>query len=164
MARDRGSLEERYLKYLTPGDPDKCWEWQGTRRPEGYGVIGLGGRTMGVARAHVLAWQWMNGREVPDGFFVCHRCDNPPCCNPAHLFIGTARDNHNDMRAKGRECNPPPRRGELNINAVLTEGKVRWIRSAAEFGYSAPIIARALGVRYAVVHRVIRGETWAWVE
>lgn len=80
------------------GGPDSCWEYQAARSPRGYGTIGVMGKTR---RAHRVAWELANG-PIPEGLLVCHHCDNPPCCNPAHLFLGTDKDNVADMRAKGR--------------------------------------------------------------
>jgi hypothetical protein len=83
------------------GGSDACWPWQRHRNPEGYGVTKLAG----FRRAHRLAWCLTNG-PIPDGMLVCHTCDNPPCCNPAHLFLGTESDNRQDMLAKGRGPQP----------------------------------------------------------
>lgn len=77
---------------------DTCWLWTGVIGAHGYGVFG-GKKTRG--RAHRLMWERVNG-PIPDGLNVCHRCDNPPCVNPAHLFLGTVKDNAQDMMRKGR--------------------------------------------------------------
>ncbi len=91
------------------GDPDECWEWTRMRRQgtHPYGLLYVNNRQR---RAHRIAWELANG-PIPDGIEVCHRCDNPPCCNPAHLFLGTQRDNMDDCVAKGRHIsqNPEPR-------------------------------------------------------
>jgi hypothetical protein len=76
---------------------DACWEWPGPRLPQGYGLV----RGGGCQYAHRVAWEYVHG-PIPEGMCICHKCDNPPCCNPAHLFLGTRWDNIQDAIAKGR--------------------------------------------------------------
>lgn len=76
-----------------------CWEWTGARSNFGYGQLWIDGVRW---TAHRLAYVIESGQPVAAGMFVCHRCDNPPCCNPAHLFIGTNSDNIRDAASKGR--------------------------------------------------------------
>jgi len=78
-----------------------CWEWTGSRNEKGYGRFNAGGHS--PIGAHRYAWQLAYG-PVPPGRMVLHECDNPPCVNAAHLFLGTAADNMTDMVAKGRSC------------------------------------------------------------
>ena len=78
-----------------------CWPWRGRRLRSGYGRLVLRGRQIA---AHRIAYELSNG-PVPTGLLVCHSCDNPPCCNPLHLWIGTHQDNMDDMMAKGRHKN-----------------------------------------------------------
>lgn len=102
--------------------PNGCWEWQGYRMPKGYGQIGLdlgAGKTMTTHRA---AWMLTHG-EIPPDLFVCHKCDNPPCVNPDHLFLGTIHDNNADRDAKGRT-----KRGFELDRTVLSEEDVRMVR------------------------------------
>lgn len=103
--------------------PEACWEWDGRRNEKGYGTLSFAGR---FARAHRVAWELTYG-PIPDGMVICHRCDNPPCCNPAHLFLGTQLENIADREAKGRGSVPPSR-------AKFTAGQVRQIRAEYERG------------------------------
>ena len=91
-------LETRFWRFVAPSMDDRgCWEWTGARAGElGYGCLGGKG-----PRAHRLSWEIHNG-PIPDGLWVLHKCDNPPCVNPRHLFLGTRTDNIRDMFAKGR--------------------------------------------------------------
>ena len=93
-------LEERFRAKVAVGAPNDCWEWQGTRRNDGYGLFWNGSRQV---RAHRAAWE-LEHSSIPQGLNICHRCDNPPCVNPSHLFLGTQKDNLDDMREKGRDA------------------------------------------------------------
>lgn len=98
-----------------------CAEWTGARSRGGHGQIGIDGRRVGT---HRVAWTLAYG-PIPDGMFVCHRCDNPPCVNPAHLFLGTALDNMRDMVTKGRHAQSRkthcPAGHEYNIQNTYTD-------------------------------------------
>lgn len=98
----RASLEERFWQRVDKRAPDECWEWIAGRTKAGYGYITAGPRgSQRHVYAHRLSYELAHG-PIPDGKHVCHRCDNPPCCNPAHLRLGTHADNMADMKAKGR--------------------------------------------------------------
>lgn len=81
--------------------PNGCLEWTGTINKSGYGLISIHGKPV---RAHRFAWELVNG-PIPPGLFACHKCDNPPCCNVEHLFLGTHDDNMVDMAVKNRSYN-----------------------------------------------------------
>lgn len=88
---------------------DECWEWNGCRLTSGYGRKAINCEDFSTHRL-ALSWARWNGdgdwkKMIPGGMLVCHRCDNPPCVNPAHLFLGDRADNHRDMIEKGRQGN-----------------------------------------------------------
>ena len=101
-----------------------CIEWQGPRDKNGYGRLSYNGRPM---LAHRVAWHIANNSVSNTDLMICHHCDNPPCCNPAHLFVGTAADNVKDMWRKGREAALKPRVGSDVNTSKLTATDVRAI-------------------------------------
>lgn len=132
--------------------PSDCWQWLLALDRDGYGH--LGGR-----KAHRVSWELHNG-PIPEGLFVCHHCDNPPCVNPAHLFLGTSADNTHDMISKGRN-RYITRNGTDNSYAKLTDAQVISIRQRWTQGERNQ---RAIGQEYGVFHstigRIISGKTW----
>ena len=95
----------------------ECWVWTAALHTTGYGIFGIGGKR--VDRAHRISWAIANG-PIPEGAHILHHCDNRPCVNPAHLFIGTNQDNVNDCIKKGRHSPPPPM-GGWNKKAIPDE-------------------------------------------
>lgn len=89
---------DRFWENVDIRGEDECWEWRLARTSLGYGDLQWGEHTV---YAHRVAWELTNG-PIPDRMCICHHCDNPPCCNPAHLFLGTQRDNVQDSITKGR--------------------------------------------------------------
>lgn len=131
-----------------------CMEWNGSRDKSGYGTL----RVNKVDRkAHRLAYEKANG-PIPKGMQVCHKCDNPPCCNPEHLFLGTALDNSKDCVSKNRQAF-----GQKNANAKLTEHVVVQIRKLYREGFSQQKISDLLGVHQTTVSSVIRQKSWGHV-
>lgn len=160
----RTPLAERFWsKVDRSGGPDACWPWTGAKQPKGYGRLWNRGRVDG---AHRVAWELANGEPVPEGRHVLHHCDNPPCCNPAHLFLGDYDANMQDCASKGRlkqqRC-PEVVRGERNANARLTEADVREIRRLQRQGVSRPAIARRFDVTRECVYSILKGKTWRHV-
>lgn len=98
MAERVAALEKRFLNKINKGD---CWEWQGVIGHNGYGRFEVGGRNGILFRAHRFSWLFYRG-EIPDGFVICHSCDNRKCANPDHLWIGTQTENMQDASRKGR--------------------------------------------------------------
>ena len=130
---------------------DDCWEWKAFRDQEGYGQFYLENRTIKAPRA---AYRLAIG-EIPSGEEVCHTCDNPPCCNPNHLFLGAHRDNMDDMMAKGRQ-NQGDRHGMARLNCE-TVAAIRWLYHTGE---SKRDLARRFGVDRATILRVVRNNLW----
>ena len=139
-----------------------CWLWTGGRKRFGHGAVSI--RTIDrrmQTGAHRVAWILANG-PIPDGMCVCHHCDNPPCVNPAHLFIGTKSDNTQDAFDKGR-IKVRPMDGARNPNAKLTGEQVREIRSRYPVE-SQCSLARAFGVSQTAIRNIVLGKRWPFVE
>lgn len=136
--------------------PDKCWIWVGTRIKSGYGIFKWSGKP---GLAHRYSYVSHLGR-IPIGMFVCHKCDNPSCVNPKHLWIGTAYENSVDRDTKGRQV---PRRGEQFTHSKLTDKIVREIR--LRYVPHDPIhgtraMAREFEVSHMLIRQVIHGLIW----
>jgi len=137
-------------------DLGPCWLWTAGLTKRGkYGQFMVRGR---VLKAHRLAFELLRGPV--NELCVCHHCDNPPCCNPGHMFLGTHERNHNDMRAKKRHFVPDSPKGELHHSACLTVEQVKLIRSSPERGTD---LAKKLGVTQSAVSRVRLGKVWKHV-
>lgn len=141
-----------------------CWEWQGARDIEGYGRMDFAG--VHSMKAHRIAWEIAFG-PIPEGMFICHKCDNPPCCNPSHLFIGTPAENLADRDMKGRKPPPESHRhitpllGELNGRAKITEDQVTEIRQRfLDTKDSISAISRDYGISDVMAGLIIRNQAW----
>ena len=104
-----------------------CWLWRGSRTTAGYGNVRVGPKNK---YAHRLAWELTNG-AIPNGLHVCHRCDNPPCVRPDHLFLGTGKDNARDSMQKGRHSPPPHYYGDEHHARKHPEWLARGERNGA---------------------------------
>lgn len=151
-------IAARFALKVAKGSPDACWPWLGKPDAEGYGVI-WDEVSRKTKKAHRVAWELENG-PIPDGMDILHRCDNPPCCNPKHLYPGTHLDNMRDREERGR-TNPP--RGEAVHGARLTEASVRDIRERLARGERYAAVAATLGIDRATVNDIRRGRTWKHV-
>jgi hypothetical protein len=151
------SLIERFEKRVGRAEAGQCWPWKGRILKNGYGVIHQGGRNGGpVVYAHRLAAQFAGLGDI-SGKMVCHHCDNPPCVNPKHLFVGDAAANVRDMFAKGR--GRPPE-GERHSHARLTVAQVVSARRRVSAGESRRSIAKEMGVSHTAIVQAVRRVWW----
>jgi len=153
MARPARSLYSRFIRKVLLDCEANCWEWTGGKAGIGYGTIHQDGR--GTVRAHRVSFELFNG-PIPDGLCVLHRCDNPGCVNPTHLFLGDHQDNMADRDAKERTL-----RGRKHPRAKLTESDVRTIHQRLADGYTQNEIAESLGVTQAQISHISRGHQWS---
>lgn len=132
---------------------DGCWIWSGSVQKAGYGVVAFNRKCI---LAHRLSWMAHNG-DIPKGLFVCHKCDNPPCINPDHLFLGTALDNANDRDSKHRGYD---RRGTKNGRSKLSEISVQEIRLRFASKENRKGIALDFGIGLTQLRRIANGVHW----
>lgn len=146
-------IEERFWGFVKKDEPDKCWEWKGCKDKDGYGWISRDGKSKGHFRAHRFSWMLHFG-VIPEGLIVCHHCDNPPCVNPGHLFLGTATDNFHDASIKGRTSH-----GERQYCSKLKTKDILMIREIANYE-SGKVIAGYYGCSRSNIHHIIHRKTW----
>jgi len=139
-----------------------CLEWTGAIGKHGYGNIRYDREGVRWHKPHRLAWTIAHG-SIPERMSVLHHCDNKPCANEDHLFLGTAKDNHDDMRGKGRESNPPRHVGSRHPESKLNEQQVTSIRQARARGVYVKVLAKQYGVTHQLISQISRGEIWAHV-
>jgi len=147
------TLPERITSRIWPEPNSGCWLWSGSTLWDGYGQT-RHPVTKGMVAVHRLVFEAANG-PIRAGQCVLHRCDNPPCCNPDHLFLGTARENVSDRDRKMRQAV-----GERNSHAALTESQAREIRARNPAPKDTVAVAREYGVSRNTVRSICRGETW----
>lgn len=135
----------------------ECWNWPYTKFKDGYGQIRINKK---IHLVHRVVYEHYFG-EIPDGLIVCHRCDNPSCGNPNHLFLGTYEDNNKDRHNKNRDSHHVQNRAENCGTSVLTWEKVREIRSLqGEKGGNE--VAEMFGVARSTVYSIWRKYTWRY--
>lgn len=142
-------LVPRFLKAFVPEPNSGCWLWTKNTVAEGYGTIRAWGKNW---RAHRVSWVLHYG-AIPAGQMVCHRCDNPSCVNPDHLFLGTAKDNASDMVRKNRQA-----RG-LRAGRVKITPSIVWLIRTGMVPHSR--IEKDYGIKRGQIGRIKRYESWA---
>jgi hypothetical protein len=147
---------ESFKRFVPNAPTEACWEWTGDRNNNGYGMVYA---ERGQHRASRVAWELANG-PIPKGLFVCHACDNPPCVNPRHLFLGTNLENQQDFVAKGLPRKQHPVAGEANPRAKLTWDDVRDIRRRAFLGDSHSTLAATFDVSRTLIRLIVQRKCW----
>lgn len=147
--------ERRFWEKVSIGGDEECWEWEAHRNRWGYGTFSMLGTSY---NSHRIAYVLRFG-QIPERRICCHACDNPACCNPRHLFLGTDAVNRADCVAKGRS-----NRGEKNGHAILNKTQVIEIRKLYETGkYRQIDLARMFGTSRTNVGSIVRREWWGWL-
>ncbi len=155
LSQKKVELKDRFWKMVSIGESNDCWLFTGFKNCDGYGKVGIG--TKKTDSAHRISYMLSFG-EIPKGFCVLHKCDNPPCCNPKHLFLGTQGDNVSDMIAKGRLVNL---KGELSGASKLTQVQVDLIRSEYTGKRGQKIsLSKKYGVMPTTITNILTGKNW----
>ena len=153
----RANGPEQFWERVNRQSPDQCWEWAGARDKDGYGLVRINGRKM---RAHRYALELSEGRILGPGECALHSCDNPPCCNPTHLFPGNNAENVADMVSKSRHP-----KAEGNGRARLTWAEVRGIRALYDCGlFIQSELGSLYGVSQRMISNIVRHENWETID
>ena len=147
----------RFWSHVDIGAPEECWEWQASLHTSGYGRFKISSYTTMMANRVSLV---IHTQTEPHGMFALHHCDNPKCCNPHHLYCGTASDNMRDRATRGR-ANLPDQSGANNGAAKLTDAQLAEIIEKFRQGLNNKQIARDLPVSHSLVSRIRVGRSWA---
>lgn len=148
----RKSLAARFWAKVRKSDG--CWEWIGCKQSQGYGQIRIEGRAL---LAHRVSWEMEFG-PIEDGLWILHKCDNPACVRPDHLFLGDVVDNNADMTEKGRRRSPS---GEESASAKLTNNQVARMRKLYFAGkYSTYALAEMYGVSHFTIWEIVRNRRY----
>jgi len=146
---------DRFWSFVNKRNENECWLWTGSTYVTGYGQARIGSRQ---GHAHRFAFEFAVG--LPGNLQVCHKCDTPLCCNPSHLFLGTAKENVRDAIQKGRRNY----QGENSVLAILTEENVHEIRRRLATGEFQKKIAKDFGVTQEAISHIKLKKRWGWLE
>lgn len=152
----------RFWSKVKIGNPDECWEWQAATNRKGYGVINIKASLFLASR---ISWFIKNG-NTHENLLVCHKCDNPPCVNPNHLFLGTIKDNAIDMSRKGRSRKGRKSlyRGTLIKSSVLKEEDVLQIKKLLQKNMTCVEISKIYNVTPEAISSIKTGKNWNWLK
>ena len=149
-------FERFFSKISFENHSNKCWIWTGSKDKAGYGLLRMGKKFI---KSHRYAYQLYNG-NFDNKLFVCHKCDNPSCNNPEHLFLGTAKENNLDRVNKNRNAN---QKGSNQTSAILNEKLVLEIRDKLKNGYLAKYLAIDYGVHKTTIADIKHRRTWSHI-
>lgn len=149
-ARMIASFEEKVIRQKG------CWRWKDSLDKNGYAYIYAGKNKH--YKAHRLSYEMYKG-DIPQGFLVCHSCDNPTCTNPEHLWLGSIKENSEDSVKKGRSCH-----GESRPLAKLKDSDIPEIRKMLSLGVTKAFLSRKYGVSFMAISLVGQGKTWKHVQ
>lgn len=163
MTKPARPMDERFWECVQKGEANECWLWTGERMLHPYTKAPTYGRffikTGQHTGAHRVSWLIHHGELPPKGICVCHSCDNPPCVNPAHLFLGTHNDNMRDKVQKGR-ANGGANKGEINPEHILKTEQVKEIIQLLKQKVPRKVLAAQYGVAYPTISCIAQGRTW----
>jgi HNH endonuclease len=148
------SDHDKFWEKVDIKSDDECWEWLGAIDRCGYGKFGS--KNFGNGLAHRFSWKDSFG-DIPKGMYVCHHCDNPSCVNPKHLFLGTQKDNMQDMKNKSRS---PKQLGEANPKAKLSNSDVFEIYRLHNSGVTNYKLSKMYRVCQSNIKSIVSGNTW----
>lgn len=153
--------KQRPFWSLVNKDRRGCWKWLGYCAASGHGIARLNGK---ATKAHRVAWELLRG-TIPPGIFVCHKCDNPSCVRPSHLFLGSAKDNNRDRHSKGRSRGLFPsgklhpaklRAGDGHWCTKLSNENVKYIKRLHSEGWTQKELGTVFDVNPATISRIVR--------
>lgn len=154
----RLTVAERFWsKVDRSGGASACWPWRPSKQQPLHGQFFVS-KERGIVPAHTYAVELVTGQSCPPGKEGCHRCDNPPCCNPAHVYYGTRQQNVDDMWTRGRG-----RRGSRHRYALLAETSVLAIRERFAAGETSPALAAEFGTSIGCITDIVNGHNWKHV-
>lgn len=152
-------LIERFEDKVFPDPNTGCFLWGGSYAGR-YGVLKLGRKGEGQESAHRISYKLYKDKNIPDGMYICHKCDNPSCVNPDHLFLASPKDNSNDMVRKNRQYRPI---GIKNKLAKLNEDKIRQIRLEFNSGSTITQLSNKYKVSRSTIKPIVSGRGWIHV-
>ncbi len=160
MTKHGLTLEERFWLYVDRKSDVDCWNWMGGKDGFGYGMLNIGIGYSKSYRSHRYSWVLFNGK-IPIELSVLHKCDNPSCVNPNHLFLGTDADNAHDRDRKGRQISHC---GEQHGCSKLTNKDVLEIRNLRKQGVSYPIMQSIFNMSRTQLWKIITRRSWSYLK